>query len=806
MFWTQSLQELSSWEGSVSSPKNADSPSSDSSQTTFSLAASEGDMRAVMRFMNHFLHKSHQELPEKVKFLDCIDLISANLDSSKAGYIGQRHYNPTLIRETLMFLLPETGSPSVEERIMALSRITKLVCCITSHCTPKGMKDFKMGKLAGHLALCSKDSSESVCHWAADALHCLYTLILHQKSLMKPENDTEFMELMQDWKEEKIFWLAWFSDISTTTMKFKKCLHSEEQMDFLLAAIKGMRDDNLYHTKAAILMLKAMLRDPQPVFIKVPKTTRFMYFSLEHIGDPQARLEVFRFLLLLGKSRPQDVVKTLLACSVQCDSTASAMWNTLTCFSDTSQKVLAVVQSILQEQPIYWDGHRVKASLRPLAANAAFYEILRRPSPACREVLKEMFTTLSIAVLCQISFAVYFTPEETDVYTTACIRQEITTPPAPFRSALKTFKGLIRRAGDEDLILIMNKRRGSELLLHRRTHLKGLSLFAREIVRGEGSERMLPYLLEILESEGYPKHITVMPFLIEFLHKGALAPAMEDSIIEQLCRQVKASRLELRSLALDGMICFLDHQEKMKKLKPAFPDIIARVREADRDINVKALRLLPDLLKCQSREVNSLTVEVATSVMPLFDDASNKVRLAAISTFSHLFEIVQWGGKEQMKALALQSLVPLMVHLQDSVPVKKMCWITLRRADKFLKSFIQLSIRENETWNFCKSLVKRYREQGEAILLDQAFAYLENPRTALRDGAIRLLEIIAQESKHQGTVNAIATVLDLVKVENKSSHLKMAVSDITEALGQEEQPSGNFLGRCVSRLRRIWKR
>nr|XP_028587739.1 maestro heat-like repeat-containing protein family member 7 isoform X2 [Podarcis muralis] len=673
------------------------------------------------------------------------------------------------------FLLPETGSPLVEERVMALSRITKLVCWITSHCTPEGMKDFKMGKLAGHLALCSKDSSESVCHWAADALHRLYTLILHQKSLMKPENDPEFMELMQDWKEEKIFWLAWFSDISTTTMKFKKCLHAEEQMDFLLAAIKGMRDDNLYHTKAAILMLKAMLRDPQPVFIKSGAHWR-------PAGPPGS----FQVPLASG--------------------TASAMWNSLTCFSDTAQKVLGVLQSILQEQPMYWDGHRVKASLRPLAANAAFYEILRRPSPACREVLREMFTTLSIAVLCQISFAVYFTPEETDVYTTACIRQEIPIPPAPFRSALKTFKGLIRRAGNEDLILIMNKRRGSELLLHRRTHLKGLALFAREIVRGEGSERMLPYLLEILESEGYPKHITVMPFLIEFLHKGALAPAMEDSITEHLCRQVKASQWELRTLALDGMICFLDHQEKMKKLKPAFPDIIARVHEADRDINVKALRLLPELLKCQSREVNSLAIEVATSVMPLFDDASNKVRLAAISTFSNLFEIVQWGGKEQMKALALQSLVPLMVHLQDSVPVKKMCWITLRRADKFLKSFIQLSIRENETWNFCKSLVKRYREQGEAILLDQAFAYLENPRTALRDGAIRLLEIIAQESKHQGTVNAIVTVLDLVKVENKSSHLKTAVSDITEALGQEEQPSGNFLGRCVSRLRRIWKR
>nr|XP_028587710.1 uncharacterized protein LOC114598169 [Podarcis muralis] len=333
MFWTQSLQELSSWEDSVSAPKNADSPSSDSSQTTFSSGASEGDMRAAMRFMRQFLRKSHQELPEKVKFLDCIDHISANLDSSKVGYVGQRHYNPALIRETLLFLLPETGSPLVEERVMALSRITKLVCWITSHCTPEGMKDFKMGKLAGHLALCSKDSSESVCHWAADALHRLYTLILHQKSLMKPENDPEFMELMQDWKEEKIFWLAWFSDISTTTMvnlfhqlqrvssshlKFKNACHAEEQMDFLLAAIKGMRDDNLYHTKAAILDAESHAEDPQapfssshlfpPIFPpQVPKTTRFMYFSL---GTLETRRPAWKFSgssCFLGKKPPSGL-------------------------------------------------------------------------------------------------------------------------------------------------------------------------------------------------------------------------------------------------------------------------------------------------------------------------------------------------------------------------------------------------------------------------------------------------------------------------------------------------------------------
>ncbi|XP_078245135.1 uncharacterized protein LOC144587764 [Pogona vitticeps] len=101
-----------------------------------------------------------------------------------------------------------------------------------------------------------------------------------------------------------------------------------------------------------------------------------------------------------------------------------------------------------------------------------------------------------------------------------------------------------------------------------------------------------------------------------------------------------------------------------------------------------------------------------------------------------------------MKQFTMQSLVPLMLHLQDeSVPVAQACWTALRKADQFLKSFIQLSIHVNDPWNLCTSLVTRYREQGEGILLEQAFGYLENPRRSLRDGAIRLLA--SQPSIHK---------------------------------------------------------
>ncbi|XP_061493735.1 maestro heat-like repeat-containing protein family member 7 [Rhineura floridana] len=433
-----------------------------------------------MAFMCKFLRENNQDLSEKLKFLDCVDLISTNFDcNEKEGFMGRQRYNPSLMRDTIKFLIPETSSADVQERIMAISRITRLICCIECHCTAKGMKAFKIGKLVGYLILCSNDPSENVCHWAADGLHHLYTLILQRKSMMKFGDSEEFEELLQEWEEEKLFWLAWFSDVSPTTVRFKKSLRADEQLDVILVAIKGMRDDNIYRTKAATQMLKAMLRDPQPIFIKIPKIIKSLYSDLEHISDARARQEVFRFLWMLGKSHPQEVVKTLLGCSIQCDCTASAMWNALTCFSEPAQKVLNVLQSILLEQPLYSDGPGVKATLNPLAATTALYEILRRPSPACREALRAMYPMLSIALLCQISYTVHFTPEEIDIYWSACIRQEIPTPPAPLRSALRAFKGLIRRAGDGDQALIMNRRGGSELLVHRGTHQKGLTVFAR---------------------------------------------------------------------------------------------------------------------------------------------------------------------------------------------------------------------------------------------------------------------------------------------------------------------------------------
>ncbi|XP_039219719.1 activated CDC42 kinase 1 isoform X6 [Crotalus tigris] len=694
-------------------PRHADSPSSTSSQASFSSADSEIHIKEAVGRIRTFLHEKYQDVPEKSKFLECVDLVTANMETGKDGF-WEEYYNPMLLRDILRFLSPGMTSAKAEEREQTLSRIAKIISCINRHCLDRevGLKAIKLGKVAGGLILSCSDPNEKVSCWAADGLHRLYALMVHQKGLTKAEDNQEYLDLLREWEEEKIFWLAWFSDVSMAATIFKKYLRADDQMALILTALQGTRDDSIHSTKAAVRMLKAMLREPRSNFVKVPKTVRLMHSSLEQITDPLARHEFFRFLRLIGSSHPEEVVRTLLSCSLQCDCSASAMWHSLVSFSSSACKILSVLQDIVQQQPFRLDCPRTKPAVTPLAATAALKEILRRPPPACKDALKSMYPTLCIALLCQISYTVQIKPQEIDLYWRTSMQEKTPTPPVPLRAALTTLQTLIRRVSSGDQALIMNKRRGSELLCHLATQQKGLTVFAKALVRNEGCEHMLPYIMTILDSKEDTVHTIVMTFLVEVI-----------------------------------------------KLVPALPDILARLKDVNRKINVKALKLLPGLLKnLSNEEAYFVTLDVAIRILPLFDDASNKVRLATVSTFSTLFDLVKRRSKDQMRDVAIQSLVPLMVHLQDeSLLVSQACWVALRRIDKFLKSFLQFSITESDPWNYCTWLLRRYRDEGESIFMDQAFAFLDNPRPSLQEAAIKLLEIIAQETNHKSTVNAITT-------------------------------------------------
>ncbi|XP_070610277.1 maestro heat-like repeat-containing protein family member 7 isoform X1 [Erythrolamprus reginae] len=365
----------------------------------------------------------------------------------------------------------------------------------------------------------------------------------------------------------------------------------------------------------------------------------------------------------------------------------------------------------------------MKLTVTPLAATAALQEILKHPSPVCKEALKVMYPTLCITLLCQISYTVHIKPQEIDYYWRASMQDKTPTPPIPLRAAITTLQTLIRRVSSGDQALIMNKRRGSELLCHLATHQKGLTVFAKAVVRNEGCEHMLPYLMSILDSKETTVHIIAMTFLVELLQQMSFKAELEEVIIQYLRKQLNATQFLLRSLAMDGLLSLSTHPEKMIRLVPTLPDVLAKLKDVNRNVNVKALKLLPCLLKnLTQEEANAVALDVASKILPLVDD------------------------------------------------------------------------------------LRRYRDQGESIFMDQAFAFLDNPRPSLHEAAVKLLEIIAQETKHKSTVTAIATVMNLMSMETKPSILSVVASEIVENVTYQDSISGTPLERWFDRITMICRR
>lgn len=84
---------------------------------------------------------------------------------------------------------------------------------------------------------------------------------------------------------------------------------------------------------------------------------------------------------------------------------------------------------------LFWlrGGLRVTLCL-PFQATTALLELLKHLTPACRDALKALYPTLSIALLCQMCYTMHFKPQEIDIYLRNCTQQKnVPTPPLPFR-------------------------------------------------------------------------------------------------------------------------------------------------------------------------------------------------------------------------------------------------------------------------------------------------------------------------------------------------------------------------------------
>ncbi|CAM4671203.1 unnamed protein product [Lepidochelys olivacea] len=282
--------------------------------------------------------------------------------------------NLVVLQNIMEVLLPWTASKEVHVRLRAVGRITWLTKFISGQHKFKGVEEFRvLGQLVGCLTLHCAEQEQEICRSAMEGLHHLYAFMLRQKCTMLANQSAEYLQVLREWRAENTFWVTWFTNTSNITMMFGKYFNPSERIDFLLTAIEGMRDTSVHDSVAARHMLHVILWVPSPSLERVSEAVTSVYHNLDSISEPLAQQQLLKALVVLGDQYSEEVVTTLLGCSLSCDSVAVEMWRVLTSHPKTAGKVLRELLDRLQERPLRQDHDisQQEAGVSPLAVSSS---------------------------------------------------------------------------------------------------------------------------------------------------------------------------------------------------------------------------------------------------------------------------------------------------------------------------------------------------------------------------------------------------------------------------------------------------
>ncbi|CAM4671182.1 unnamed protein product [Lepidochelys olivacea] len=410
----------------VPQPFHADSPSPGNASCFMGPDSQE---KETLDYINTFLKGNEQEEAKKLEFLDRVITISRaaltrhpeqNLaaflckallvekiktlntmdELLKALVCEDEKPNLGVLQNIVEVLLPWTASKEVHVRLRAVGRITWLTKFISGQHKFKGVEEFRvLGQLVGCLTLHCAEQEQEICRSAMEGLHHLYAFMLWQKRTTLAKQSAEYLQVFREWRAENTFWVTWFTNTSNIAMMFGKYFNPSERLDFLLTAIEGMRDTSVHDSVAARHMLHVILWVPSPSLERVSEAVTSIYHNLHSISEPLAQQQLLKALVVLGDQYSEELVTTLLGCSLSCDSVAVEMWRVLTSHPKTAGKVLRELLDRLQERPLrqHHDVSQQEAGVASVAVGKLQHQlpvVVEQLHKADRDVISNAITVL----------------------------------------------------------------------------------------------------------------------------------------------------------------------------------------------------------------------------------------------------------------------------------------------------------------------------------------------------------------------------------------------------------------------------
>ncbi|XP_034373203.1 maestro heat-like repeat-containing protein family member 1 isoform X3 [Arvicanthis niloticus] len=610
----------------------------------------------------------------------------------------QQNMTPQGLQIMVEHLSPWIKSPRGHERARALGLGACLLEFFLEHLHVSMLVPFhNLGLLVGLFAPRCADTWTTTRQEAVGCVYSLLYLQLGYEGFSRDHRD-DVAERLLTLKDGLVHAdpTILFHTCHSIAQVIAKRLPSEQLISLLLTMFESLGDPDRNCSRAATVMINCLLKERGNVLLeKVPEIVSVLRAKLRDTQEEHVLPAAQHSVYLLASQHCEAVVSSLLGSPLPFDSHTCALWRALAVEPSLTAQVLELLLEKMSKDVPFKESRafllgstadRV-ATMLPLAATCALYEVLSAPSSgtAVLELYPQLFVALLLRVSCTVGVQLPRNLQAKERKSTSPARAARNLDPCS--SAVDALQALLLRSGSQDVLRYVELEGGWELLRTSAGHEDGVAQLASSMAKYAGPR--LPLVMKALgctQNSVYEvQRITSTAFLAELLSSNVVNDLMLlEPLLDNLTARLKDSSASVRRLVLRGLANMASGSpDKVRAHGPQLlTAMVSGLDDGDEPHSLVALEAMVGLSRLldlvEPWDLRLVLLHTTIRIRPFFDSEKVEFRTASIRLFGHLNKACHGDCEDVFLEQVVGGLVPLLLHLRDpQVPVASACKFAL---------------------------------------------------------------------------------------------------------------------------------
>ncbi|KAL6081286.1 hypothetical protein STEG23_037567, partial [Scotinomys teguina] len=597
----------------------------------------------------------------------------------------QRNMTPQGLQIMVEHLSLWIKSPRGHERARALGLGACLLRFFLEHLHVSTLVPFhNLGLLVGLFAPRCADTWTTTRQEAVGCIHSLLYLQLGYEGFSRDHRD-EAAERLLTLKDGLVYPdpTILFHTCHSIAQVIAKRLPSDQLISLLLTMFESLGDPDKNCSRASTVMINCLLKERGNVLLeKVPEIVSVLRAKLRDTQEEHILPAAQHSVYLLASQHCEAVVSSLLGSPLPFDSHTCALWRALAVEPSLTTQVLGLLLDKMSRDVPFKESRafllgstadRV-ATLLPLAATCALYEVLSAPSSGT--VVLELYPQLFVALLLRVSCTV-----GVQLPRNLQGKERRSTSPAkparnldPCSSAVDALQAFLLRSGNQDVLRCVELEGGWELLRTSAGHEDGVAQLASSMAKHAGPR--LPLVMKALtctQGSVYEiQRVTSTAFLAELLSSNVVNDLMLlEPLLDNLTARLKDSSASVRRLVLRGLANIASGSpDKVRAHGPQLMTaMVSGLDDGDEPHSLVALEAMVGLARLldlvEPWDLRLVLLHTTIRIRPFFDSEKVEFRTASIRLFGHLNKACHGDCEDVFLEQVVGGLVPLLLHLRD---------------------------------------------------------------------------------------------------------------------------------------------